>query len=120
NTLAQAEQVLRCGQADLVSMARPFLADPHILTTSFAGRAELVNTCIGCNEACIDRSFGPEPVSCMVNPRAGRELEFPAGPDLVQRPAGEADGAGAGAYDSAPTGVGRNAGSDPGVCIAVV
>src|SRR5699024_1630262 len=76
NTLAQAEEVLRSGRADLVSMARPFLADPRILATSLAGRPELVNTCIGCNEACIDRSLGEEPVSCLVNPRAGKELEF--------------------------------------------
>ncbi|MCX7523023.1 FAD-dependent oxidoreductase [Microbacterium sp. STN6] len=78
NTLAQAERVLASGAADLVSMARPFLADARIIASSFAGRPELVNTCIGCNEACIDRTFGLEPVSCTVNPRAGRELEFPA------------------------------------------
>jgi len=77
NSVAQAERILGTGQADLVSMARPFLADPAILAKSFSGREQLVNTCIGCNEACIDRSFGEEPVSCLVNPRAGRELEFP-------------------------------------------
>ncbi|QAY61639.1 2,4-dienoyl-CoA reductase [Microbacterium protaetiae] len=77
NTLAQAERVLAGGEADIVSMARPFLADPHIVAASFAGREATVNPCIGCNEACIDRSFGLEPVSCTVNPRAGRELEFP-------------------------------------------
>ncbi|HEU0256830.1 MAG TPA: FAD-dependent oxidoreductase, partial [Microbacteriaceae bacterium] len=78
NTVLQAEHVLVKGQADMVSMARPFLADPHIVATSFAGNAAFVNPCIGCNEACIDRSFGLEPVSCTVNPRAGRELEFPS------------------------------------------
>ncbi|MFI5086444.1 MAG: FAD-dependent oxidoreductase [Actinomycetales bacterium] len=77
-TLAQAEEALRRSPVDLVSMARPFLADPALLAKSFAGRPLLVNTCIGCNEACIDRSLGDEPVSCLVNPRAGRELEFPA------------------------------------------
>jgi len=77
NTLAQAEQVLTAGEADIVSMARPFLADPHIVAASFAGREAAVTLCIGCNEACIDRSLGTEPVSCTVNPRAGRELEFP-------------------------------------------
>ncbi|GAA3760011.1 NADPH-dependent 2,4-dienoyl-CoA reductase [Microbacterium kribbense] len=85
NALAQAERVLADGAADLVSMARPFLADPHIVADSFAGRQERVNVCIGCNEACIDRSFGLEPISCTVNPRAGRELEFPLAP---QRPRG--------------------------------
>ncbi len=78
NTVAEAERILATGAVDLISMARPFLADPRVLSTSFAGFPELVNTCIGCNEACIDRSLGSEPVSCLVNPRAGRELDFPA------------------------------------------
>lgn len=77
NTLEQAERVLAAGEADIVSMARPFLADPHIVAASFAGREASVTLCIGCNEACIDRSLGVEPVSCMVNPRAGREIGFP-------------------------------------------
>jgi len=77
NTLVQAERVLAAGEADLVSMARPFLADPHVVAASFAGREASVTLCIGCNEACIDRSLGVEPVSCMVNPRAGRELGYP-------------------------------------------
>lgn len=80
NTIAQAERVLADGEADIVSMARPFLADPQIVTASFAGREAAVNPCIGCNEACIDRSFGLDPVSCTVNPRAGREREFPLVP----------------------------------------
>lgn len=75
NRLAQAEQVLSCAQADFVSMARPLLADPAIVRKTKQGRP--VNTCIACNEACIDRSLGTEPVSCLVNPRAGRELDFP-------------------------------------------
>ena len=79
-TLAQAERVVASGDADLVSMARPFLADPHVVTASFDGLEAFVNPCIGCNEACIDRSFGVEPVSCTVNPRAGREREFPLVP----------------------------------------
>src|SRR5699024_10028148 len=85
---------------DLVSMARPFLADPRILATSLAGSPELVNTCIGCNEACIDRSLGEEPVSCLVNPRAGRELAFPRAPGVR----GMDDGAASGAYDGAGAG----------------
>ncbi|MCH6469302.1 FAD-dependent oxidoreductase [Sinomonas sp. 5-5] len=77
NSIPLADEALARGDADLVAMARPFLADPRIVETSRAGRLELVNTCIGCNEACLDRSFGDEPVSCLVNPRAGRELEYP-------------------------------------------
>ena len=77
NTLAQADTALALGQVDFVSMARPFLADPRIVAKSAAGRPGLVNTCIACNEACIDRSLGTEPVSCLVNPRAGREARYP-------------------------------------------
>lgn len=73
--LDQAERALAEGQADFVSMARPLLADPAIVAK--ARTNEPVNTCIACNEACIDRSLGDEPVSCVVNPRAGRELVFP-------------------------------------------
>jgi 2,4-dienoyl-CoA reductase (NADPH2) len=79
NSLVAAEDVLAAGSADFVSMARPFLADAQIVAKSARGKAELVNTCIACNQACIDRSLLDEPVSCMVNPRAGRELEFPEG-----------------------------------------
>lgn len=85
NSLAQADAALAAGQVDFVSMARPFLADPRIVAKSAAGRPELVNTCIACNEACIDRSFGTEPVSCLVNPRAGRESAYPV---EVQFPVG--------------------------------
>ncbi|MCC3276080.1 FAD-dependent oxidoreductase [Arthrobacter sp. zg-Y20] len=77
NSLPLAEQALAAGHADLVSMARPFLADPDIVAKSRRGDARLVNTCIACNEACIDRSLGADPVSCLVNPRAGRENYFP-------------------------------------------
>ena len=76
NRLEQAEELVR-GGLDFVSMARPFLADPQIVAKSRAGRTELVVPCLGCNEACIDRSFGTERVSCLVNPRAGHELDFP-------------------------------------------
>ncbi|MFJ2507333.1 oxidoreductase [Arthrobacter citreus] len=79
NSVAQADAAIAAGNVDFVSMARPFLADPRILAKTKAGRSDLVNTCIACNEACIDRSLGTEPVSCLVNPRAGRETDFPAG-----------------------------------------
>ncbi|GAA3746018.1 FAD-dependent oxidoreductase [Streptomyces tremellae] len=78
NRLSQADEVLAGGEVDYVAMARPFLADPAIVATSRAGRAEAVDLCIACNEACIDRSFGTERVSCLVNPRAGYEAEFAA------------------------------------------
>lgn len=78
NSLATADAVLVAGYADFISMARPFLADAEIVAKGARGQAHLVNTCIACNQACIDRSLHDKPVSCMVNPRAGRELKFPA------------------------------------------
>jgi 2,4-dienoyl-CoA reductase (NADPH2) len=77
NSLAAAEDVLAAGSVDFVSMARPFLADAQIVAKAARGESHLVNTCIACNQACIDLSLIDVPVSCMVNPRAGRELEFP-------------------------------------------
>lgn len=79
NSLARAEEILSAGSADFVSMARPFLADSQIVAKSARGDADLVDTCIACNQACIDLSLLDVPVSCMVNPRAGREREFPEG-----------------------------------------
>ena len=83
-SLTAAEDVLAAGSADFVSMARPFLADSQLVAKSARGASNLVNTCIACNQACIDRSLLDAPVSCMVNPRAGREREFP---EPVQPPA---------------------------------
>jgi 2,4-dienoyl-CoA reductase (NADPH2) len=79
-TLEAADAVLAAGSADFVSMARPFLSDASIVAKAASGQARLVNTCIACNQACIDRSLLDEPISCMVNPRAVRELEFPETP----------------------------------------
>ncbi len=79
NSLVAAEEVLAAGSVDFVSMARPFLADAEIVAKAARGQGHLVNTCIACNQACIDRSVLDEPVSCMVNPRAAREREFPEG-----------------------------------------
>lgn len=76
NRMELAGEIVAAGDADFVSMARPWLADPDLVTKYRHGTPELVNTCIACNEACIDRSLGDEPVSCLVNPRAGHELEF--------------------------------------------
>jgi 2,4-dienoyl-CoA reductase (NADPH2) len=82
NSLDAAEHVLAAKSVDFVSMARPFLADAFIVTKAAHEDAALVNTCIACNQACIDRSLLDEPVSCMVNPRAGREREFLETPDF--------------------------------------
>ncbi|MFJ4921494.1 FAD-dependent oxidoreductase [Streptomyces sp. NPDC088725] len=79
NRIAQADEVLAGGEVDFVAMARPFLADAAIVSKSRAGRGAFVDVCVACNEACVDRSFGTERVSCLVNPRAGYESEFPAG-----------------------------------------
>jgi len=78
--LRDVEAVLHRGWVDAVALARPFLADPDIVRRSAAGRFELVNTCIGCNQACLDRSIVGQPVSCLVNPRAAREVRFPVRP----------------------------------------
>ncbi|WP_324731116.1 NADPH-dependent 2,4-dienoyl-CoA reductase [Pseudomonas paeninsulae] len=76
NTPEIAEQVLAEGDADMVSMARPFLADPEFVNKAAAGRADEINTCIGCNQACLDHTFGGKLTSCLVNPRACHETEL--------------------------------------------
>ena len=68
-----AEEALASGTADLVSMARPFLADPEWIRKAETGREDEINTCIACNQACLDHAFKRKLVSCMVNPRAGHE-----------------------------------------------
>ncbi|OAI91240.1 NADPH-dependent 2,4-dienoyl-CoA reductase [Pseudomonas putida] len=76
NTPEVAEQVLAEGDADMVSMARPFLADPEFVNKAAEGRADEINTCIGCNQACLDHTFGGKLTSCLVNPRACHETEL--------------------------------------------
>ena len=71
-----AENLLRDGLADMVSMARPFLADENFVKKTEEGRPEEINTCIACNQACLDNIFQMKTASCMVNPRAGRETEL--------------------------------------------
>ena len=73
NTPEVAEQALAEGAADMVSMARPLLADPDFVRKAEAGRADRINTCIACNQACLDHAFKNKTVSCLVNPRAGHE-----------------------------------------------
>ena len=76
NDPAVAEAVLVQGQADMISMARPFLADPEFVRKAAAGRAAEINTCIACNQACLDHVFVSRVASCLVNPRACRETEL--------------------------------------------
>src|SRR5512137_838823 len=71
-----AEQILAGGDADMVSMARPLLADPDFVNKAAAGRADEINTCIACNQACLDHIFVRKTASCLVNPRAGHETEL--------------------------------------------
>ena len=79
NTPEKAEEILAKGHAHMVSMARPFLADPEIIKKAIEGREEEINTCIGCNQACLDHVFKQKTASCLVNPRACHEtiLNYP-------------------------------------------
>ncbi|WP_445004947.1 FAD-dependent oxidoreductase [Halomonas mongoliensis] len=80
-----AERVLAQGHADMVSMARPFLADPAWVTKAAEGRSEEINTCIACNQACLDHTFAGKATSCLVNPRAGHETELVIEPARAPR-----------------------------------
>ena len=80
NDPATAEAVLARGDADMVSMARPFLADAEFVHKAAQDRADEINTCIGCNQACLDQIFAREIASCLVNPRACHETVFVAPP----------------------------------------
>ncbi|MDP4828324.1 MAG: NADPH-dependent 2,4-dienoyl-CoA reductase [Flavobacteriales bacterium] len=71
-----AEQVLADGCADMVSMARPFLADPELIKKAAEGRRDEINTCIACNQACLDHIFKQQIATCLVNPRACHETEL--------------------------------------------
>lgn len=85
NTPAVAESVLANGDADLISMARPFLADPEFVNKAAAGQAERINTCIGCNQACLDHVFNGKHSSCLVNPRACEETLIVIAPTEVKK-----------------------------------
>ena len=76
NTPEVAEEVLARGDADMVSLARPFLADSDFVNKAAAGRSDEINTCIGCNQACLDHVFNGKMTSCLVNPRACHETEL--------------------------------------------
>lgn len=85
NTPEVAEEVLASGRADMVSMARPFLADPEFVAKAAAGRADAINTCIGCNQACLDHIFSLQITSCLVNPRACHETELVLSPTRTRK-----------------------------------
>ncbi|HYD96282.1 MAG TPA: NADPH-dependent 2,4-dienoyl-CoA reductase [Noviherbaspirillum sp.] len=72
----EAEDIIAGGEADMVSMARPFLADPEFVNKAAGGRVDEINTCIACNQACLDHTFSNKRASCLVNPRAGHETEL--------------------------------------------
>ncbi|MFN8129235.1 MAG: NADPH-dependent 2,4-dienoyl-CoA reductase [Candidatus Nanopelagicales bacterium] len=85
NTPEVAEAVLASGQADMVSMARPFLADPDFVNKAATGRADRINTCIACNQACLDHTFAMQLTSCLVNPRACHETVLRIEPTATPR-----------------------------------
>lgn len=73
NNPGTAEDILASGAADMISMARPFLADPNFMKKAYEGRQDEINTCIGCNQACLDHTFVGRTASCLVNPVAAHE-----------------------------------------------
>ncbi|MET7482312.1 NADPH-dependent 2,4-dienoyl-CoA reductase [Streptomyces sp. NPDC005538] len=85
NTPELAEQLLADGHADMVSMARPMLADPDFVAKAAAGRSDAINTCIGCNQACLDHTFSGKITSCLVNPRACHETELVLAPTRLRK-----------------------------------
>ncbi|BBM83604.1 NADPH-dependent 2,4-dienoyl-CoA reductase [Candidatus Uabimicrobium amorphum] len=76
NTPQVAEEILANGDADMISMARPFLADPYFVKKAMENKSDEINTCIACNQACLDHIFKAKIASCLVNPRACHETEF--------------------------------------------
>lgn len=85
NTPEVAEDILAKGWADIVSMGRPMLADPEFVVKAQSGRTDEINTCIGCNQACLDHTFQHKRVSCLVNPRACHETEINITPAAQQK-----------------------------------
>jgi 2,4-dienoyl-CoA reductase (NADPH2) len=85
NTPDVAERILAEGQADMVSMARPFLADPDFVAKAASGRVATIAPCIACNQACLDHTFSGKLTSCLVNPRACHETELTALPAATRR-----------------------------------
>lgn len=71
-----AEEIVASGQADMIQMARPFLADPNWVNKAKNGEAARINTCIACNQACLDHTFENKRSTCLVNPQACYETEL--------------------------------------------
>ncbi len=106
NTPETAERLLATGHADLVSMARPFLADAAFVEKARTGRAHLIAPCIACNQACLDHTFELKVATCLVNPRASHETEIPLDPAPNRRRIAIA-GAGPAGLAAALTAAGR-------------
>jgi 2,4-dienoyl-CoA reductase (NADPH2) len=85
NTPEVAEDILANGMADMVSLARPLLADAHFVKKAAQGQADQINTCIDCNQACLDHVFQNKVASCLVNPRACRETELVFRPTVQKK-----------------------------------
>jgi len=85
NTPQVAEDLIAAGEADLVSMARPLLADPDFVRKAARGQAQSINTCIACNQACLDHTFSRQLASCLVNPRACQETELQVRPAVTRK-----------------------------------
>ncbi len=85
NTPGVAEEVLAAGDADMVSMARPLLTDAEFVNKAAAGRADEINVCIACNQACLDHTFSRQTASCLLNPRACYETELNYTPALHKK-----------------------------------
>lgn len=83
NTPEIAEFVLSQGHSDMVSMARPLLADPNFVKKASENKSKLINTCIGCNQACLDHIFDGRLASCLVNPRAAHETTLNLKPGIT-------------------------------------
>ncbi|MGD9917085.1 MAG: FAD-dependent oxidoreductase [Paenirhodobacter sp.] len=106
NTPGVGEEVLARGDADMVSMARPFLADPDFVAKAAAGRAEEIAPCIACNQACLDHTFSGKVSSCLVNPRAGHETDLVIAPAAAPKKIAVV-GAGPAGLSAAITAAGR-------------
>lgn len=85
NTPEVAEKIIAEGAADMVSMARPFLADENFVLKAQTGKSHLINTCIACNQACLDHVFEKKVASCLVNPKACHETEFVSKPATKEK-----------------------------------
>ncbi len=98
-----ADELINQGSADLVGIARGLLADPEMPKKILEGRCDEITACIGCNQGCFDHVFDLQPIECMVNPRAGHELDFPETPKAVTKKRVMVIGGGPGGLSAART-----------------